>query len=355
MCTTSVCVYVMSICRHTVQHVKDGQTTLQHPPFTFHKTWQQEHCAHEVPIKNRTNLQIPPMQNKNKKSVWLSAQLQLASSSVLHIQFVFATVVFPFQSSLLRIILSFKLYEQWLSPSFEMSPKRFTMAAVVLFSASQKTHCTLIICDSEWVTVAVHSTVLNITEVLTVLSEYPLKSLQSCLVVTWLVPRGTGAVSMQVLCTPYNHGWYYHYHSYGDTSFCCDSLTTSVRHEHGFYKDTECSTSLVIIIPYLHPTYLCTSKKNKTDFTNTTYFLRSLRKKKKPSEIFQCWLTVIFKHQRVISEQAVQHYDAVGIVWGWPRNVHGCRWQGPVDRSWLLGWFWNTRQDKEMMDWKRGR
>ena len=111
--------------------------------------WQQEHCAHEVPIKNRTNLQIPPMQNKNKKSVWLSAQLQLASSSVLHIQFVFATVVFPFQSSLLRIILSFKLYEQWLSPSFEMSPKRFTMAAVVLFSASQKTHCTLIICVSE--------------------------------------------------------------------------------------------------------------------------------------------------------------------------------------------------------------
>ena len=113
--------------------------------------------------------------------------------------------------------------------------------------------------------------------------EYPLKSLQSCLVVTWLVPCGTAAVSVQVMCTPYNHGWYYHYHSYGDTSFCSVSLTTSVWHEywHDFYKDTERSASLVIIITYLHQTYLCTSKKNKTDFTNTTYFLHYLRKKKK--------------------------------------------------------------------------
>ena len=28
---------------------------------------------------------------------------------------------------------------------------------------------------------------------------------QRCLVVTWLVPRKTAAVSAQVLCTPYNH------------------------------------------------------------------------------------------------------------------------------------------------------
>ena len=29
--------------------------------------------------------------------------------------------------------------------------------------------------------------------------------LQYCLVVTWLVPRQTAAVSAHVLCTPYNH------------------------------------------------------------------------------------------------------------------------------------------------------
>ena len=31
----------------------------------------------------------------------------------------------------------------------EMSPKRFTMAAVSLFTASEQTHCALVVCDSE--------------------------------------------------------------------------------------------------------------------------------------------------------------------------------------------------------------
>ena len=35
--------------------------------------------------------------------------------------------------------------------------------------------------------------------------QYPLKWLQCCLVVTWLVPRETAAVSLHVLCTPYSH------------------------------------------------------------------------------------------------------------------------------------------------------
>ena len=33
--------------------------------------------------------------------------------------------------------------------------------------------------------------------------------LQRCLVVTWLVPRKTAAVSAHVLCTPYNHAQVY--------------------------------------------------------------------------------------------------------------------------------------------------
>ena len=35
--------------------------------------------------------------------------------------------------------------------------------------------------------------------------EYPLKWLQLCLVVTWLVPCETAATWVQVLCTPCNH------------------------------------------------------------------------------------------------------------------------------------------------------
>ena len=35
--------------------------------------------------------------------------------------------------------------------------------------------------------------------------EYLLKWLQPCFVVTWLVPCETAAVSVHVLCTPYNH------------------------------------------------------------------------------------------------------------------------------------------------------
>ena len=37
------------------------------------------------------------------------------------------------------------------------------------------------------------------------LSQYPPKWFQRCLVVTWLVPRETAAVSAHVPCTPYNH------------------------------------------------------------------------------------------------------------------------------------------------------
>ena len=33
------------------------------------------------------------------------------------------------------------------APHLEMSPKSFTMATVALFSASEQTHCALVVCD----------------------------------------------------------------------------------------------------------------------------------------------------------------------------------------------------------------
>ena len=50
-----------------------------------------------------------------------------------------------------------------------MSPNCFTMATTVLFSASEQTHCALIICNTEWVTVALHSVLWASTKVVVAL------------------------------------------------------------------------------------------------------------------------------------------------------------------------------------------
>ena len=57
------------------------------------------------------------------------------------------------------------------APHLQMSPERFTMATLclALFSASEQTHCTLVVCDSAWVTVALHSAFWISTEVFTAL------------------------------------------------------------------------------------------------------------------------------------------------------------------------------------------
>ena len=60
-----------------------------------------------------------------------------------------------------------------------------------LFSASEQTHCALVICNCEWGAVALHSTVRVSTEMM---------YLQHCLVVTWLLPHETAAISTHVLC-----------------------------------------------------------------------------------------------------------------------------------------------------------
>ena len=66
---------------------------------------------------------------------------------------------------------------------------------IALFSASEKALCVLVICDSEWLTVSLHSAFSISTEVV---------SLQRCLVVTWLVSRKTAAIWAHELCTPYS-------------------------------------------------------------------------------------------------------------------------------------------------------
>ena len=60
-------------------------------------------------------------------------------------------------------------YEHLLSASSQKSPNCLTMATIALFSASEQTHRALVLCDSEWVRVALHSAVWLSMEVVTVL------------------------------------------------------------------------------------------------------------------------------------------------------------------------------------------
>ena len=96
------------------------------------------------------------------------------------------------------------------APHLQMGPKRFTLATIALFSAVcailcvlfSLSLCALVVCDSKWATVAFY----------TAHFEYNYngpKWLQRCLVVTWLVPRETAAVSAHVLCRLYNHARVY--------------------------------------------------------------------------------------------------------------------------------------------------
>ena len=63
---------------------------------------------------------------------------------------------------------------------------------IVLFSNLNQTHCTVVACDSEWVTVTFYSASWISTKVV---------SLQHCLVLTWLVPCETAAVMVSFVYT----------------------------------------------------------------------------------------------------------------------------------------------------------
>ena len=66
-------------------------------------------------------------------------------------------LMFSFQLSLLSKTSPKYFMGTCRAPQLELSPKRFTMAARALFSASKQTHFIQFVCDSEWVTVALHS------------------------------------------------------------------------------------------------------------------------------------------------------------------------------------------------------
>ena len=72
----------------------------------------------------------------------------------------------------------------------------FCFVDIALFSALEQTHCANVACGSEMVTVAFYNAFWIFTSV---------GYLQRCLIVTWMVPHETAAVSAHVLCTPYNH------------------------------------------------------------------------------------------------------------------------------------------------------
>ena len=87
-------------------------------------------------------------------------------------------------SSLFRHNCSADLLVWWLV--IVVTVGRFYIA---LFTAVEQTCCDLVTCDSEWVTVDIHSAFWISTEVV---------YLQRCLVVTWLVPHKTAAFSAHV-------------------------------------------------------------------------------------------------------------------------------------------------------------
>ena len=98
---------------------------------------------------------------------------------------------------------------------------------VGLFHASEQTHCAPV----------VHDPFGNERLLLlyTPCFEEPLKWLQCCLVVTWLVPHETAAVSAQVLCTPYNHAPDYSVILFADT--CQVHLCLAVTYHLYFWQN----------------------------------------------------------------------------------------------------------------------
>ena len=70
--------------------------------------------------------------------------------------------------------------------------------SIELFSASKQTDWALFACHSEWVTVALHSTILNIHWRCTYSNEH-------CLVVTCLWPHEAAAILVHIMCILYIH------------------------------------------------------------------------------------------------------------------------------------------------------
>ena len=98
---------------------------------------------------------------------------------------------------------------------------------IVPFSAFEQTHSTLVTCNFERVSLSVSYILLTIsTEVV-----YS----QCCLVVTWLVPHETAAISAHVLCTSYKQPC---------TSLQCHFIWSHICSMHTAYESCVFSCNL---------------------------------------------------------------------------------------------------------------
>ena len=139
---------------------------------------------------------------------------QLSPSPLCHTYFFLYP---PVTYSIMRFILNSALFDvlvhHWM---FLFSIDHYS---IELFSASKQTDWALFACHSEWVTVALHSTILNIHWWCTYTNEH-------CLVVTCLWPHEAAAILVHIMCILYIRAPVYsviqnHIHNYGGCVFSC--------------------------------------------------------------------------------------------------------------------------------------
>ena len=78
--------------------------------------------------------------------------------------------------------------------------------------------------------------------------EYPLKWLQCCLTVKWLVPHETAAILAHVLCTPYSHTPVYSVTLFEATYICSMHVCLIVPCHLHFWQDDQdllCATAVM--------------------------------------------------------------------------------------------------------------
>ena len=107
-----------------------------------------------------------------------------------------------------------------------------------LFSALEQTHCAHIVCDCQWATVSFYSAFFLFFFSSQISTE--VVYWQHSLVVVWLVPRETAAVSAQVLRTTFNPAPLYSVTSPKATQICSLQVCLTVScHLHIWQNDRE--------------------------------------------------------------------------------------------------------------------
>ena len=93
---------------------------------------------------------------------------------------------------------------------------------ILLFSALEQTHCAFAACAFK----------LGTSFSLCILNIHWSGVLKHCLIVTWLVPHETAAISPQVLCTPYKHAPVYSVTSCTATCLQCHFMQSHAGRVH---------------------------------------------------------------------------------------------------------------------------